>query len=240
MLIDASVARSFAVIGWARHLLALTDGTILIADGVHGQRPGDPSELRGIRAALQRRVEHEPLGSGVASRVLAAIHGLDELLSLTAPELMVLTLTHEELELAIRLQSRRTEDRACGTRSERSHGGLTRVNRRPSPSRLPGRFPSPATTKMPSPSGRHQPAHPDTARETCSGDSSETVASPRKTPGPCTTSSRPTNCTALAGHPGRHQPTVPTLSRTWHAETASDALDRELSIVRKLAHPAQA
>jgi hypothetical protein len=49
MLIDASVARSFAVIGWTGHLLSLVGATILVADGVHGQHPDDPSELRGIR-----------------------------------------------------------------------------------------------------------------------------------------------------------------------------------------------
>ena len=54
MLVDASVARSFAVVGWARHLLQLSAGTILVADGVHGAYPCDPSELRRIREALQR------------------------------------------------------------------------------------------------------------------------------------------------------------------------------------------
>ena len=64
MLIDASVARSFAVIGWTRHLVQVTGGTILLADGVHGREPGDASELRNIRAALQRRVYQVGLGSG--------------------------------------------------------------------------------------------------------------------------------------------------------------------------------
>lgn len=67
MLIDASVARSFAVIGWTRHLIQVTGGTILVADGVHGTEPEDPSELRGIRAALQRQADQADPGSGLAS-----------------------------------------------------------------------------------------------------------------------------------------------------------------------------
>jgi hypothetical protein len=67
MLVDASVARSFAVIGWTRHLLQLGGGSILVADGVHGQRPGDPSELRSIRDALQRQADQADHGSGLAS-----------------------------------------------------------------------------------------------------------------------------------------------------------------------------
>jgi hypothetical protein len=127
MLIDASVARSFAVIGWTRHLVQVTGGTILLADGVHGREPDDASELRNIRAALQRRVDQAGLGSGHASRALAAIAGLDELLTLQPPELSVLSLTEYEFELAVRLQSRRPDDRAwrhsLGARSRRLDGG---------------------------------------------------------------------------------------------------------------------
>jgi len=36
MLIDASVARSVAVIGWTRHLLHVSGGTVRVAAGVHG------------------------------------------------------------------------------------------------------------------------------------------------------------------------------------------------------------
>lgn len=112
MLIDASVARSFAVIGWTRQLLQVSGGAILVADGVHGQHPDDPSELRSIRAALQRQADQASPGSGLASRALTAVHGLDEMLSLAAGELTILTLDQGELALAIRLQSRRPEDRA--------------------------------------------------------------------------------------------------------------------------------
>jgi hypothetical protein len=56
-------------------MLSLASGAILVAEGVHGQHPDDPSELRGIRAALQRRADQEPQGSGLASRALAAVSG---------------------------------------------------------------------------------------------------------------------------------------------------------------------
>jgi hypothetical protein len=112
MLVDASVARSFAVIGRTPQLLQATGGTILVADGVHGQHPDDPSELRNIRAALQRQADQASSGSGLASRALAAVHGLDQLLAIPAGELTVLALTEDELELAVRLQSRRPDDRA--------------------------------------------------------------------------------------------------------------------------------
>lgn len=112
MLVDASVARSFAVIGWTHQLLQACDGLILVADGVHGQNPADPSELRRIRAALQRQADQANPGSGLASRAVAAIHGLDQLLTLTSDKLTVLTLNPDEFQLAIRLQSRRAEDRA--------------------------------------------------------------------------------------------------------------------------------
>jgi hypothetical protein len=127
MLIDASVARSFAVIGWTRHLLQICGGTILVADGVHGQHRDDPSELRSIRAALQRQADQASPGSGLASRALSSVHGLDQLLVLTQGELAVLALDRGELKLAIRLQSRRPEDRAwrqsLGTKARRLDAG---------------------------------------------------------------------------------------------------------------------
>jgi len=123
MLVDASVARSFGVIGWTRYFLQVGGGTIFVADGVHGQRPGDPSELRNIRIALQRQADLANPGSGLASRALAAMHGLDQLFSLAPNELTVLTLSKDELDIAVRLQSRRPEDRewrrSLGARSRR-------------------------------------------------------------------------------------------------------------------------
>lgn|GEM_PF-1952973 len=122
MLVDASVARSFAVIGWTRHLLQLSGGTILVADGVHGANPDDPSELRRIRKALHREAYGAGLGSGRASRALSAVHGLDELLELDSGKLTVLTLNDNEMKLAVRLQSRRLEDRAW----RHAHGAKAR------------------------------------------------------------------------------------------------------------------
>jgi hypothetical protein len=112
VLVDASVARSFAVVGWTRHLLEVSGGIILVADTVHGVYADDPSELRHIRSALQRQAEDAGLGSGLAGRALSAVQGLDELLALSSEELTVLSLDADEWELAVRLQSRRPEDRA--------------------------------------------------------------------------------------------------------------------------------
>lgn len=127
MLVDASVVRSFAVLGWTRQLLAATGGKILLADGVHGAHADDPSELRRIRRALERQAEQAGLGSGVAGRALAAVQGLDELLVLGPGELAVLTLEAGELRLAVRLQSRRPEDRewrrSLGAKSRRLDAG---------------------------------------------------------------------------------------------------------------------
>ncbi len=111
MLVDASVARSFAVVGWTDRLVRVTGGPILVGEGVHGVGPSDPSELRRIRDALQRQAHQAGIGSGLASRALAAAHVLDELLALSKDKLVVLSLTDVEFELAVRLQSRRPSDR---------------------------------------------------------------------------------------------------------------------------------
>lgn len=127
MLVDASVARSFAVVGWSHHLLEVCGGTVLTADGVHGVEPDDPSELRRIRTALLRQADQAGFGSGVASRALAAAQGLDQLLALGPDQLTVLTLDDDELKLAVRLQSRRLEDRewrrSLGAKARRLDAG---------------------------------------------------------------------------------------------------------------------
>jgi hypothetical protein len=127
MLVDVSVARSFAVVGWTRQLPQASGASIRVADGVHGQHPDDPSEPRNVRAALQRQAGQASPGSGLASRALAAVHGLDELLSLGPGELTVLALDQEELTLAVRLQSRRPEDRewrlSLGVKARRLDAG---------------------------------------------------------------------------------------------------------------------
>lgn len=73
MLVDASVARSFAVIGWTNYLPQACGGAALLADGVHGRHPEDPSELRRIRAGLQRQADSAIPGSGLATRAIAAV-----------------------------------------------------------------------------------------------------------------------------------------------------------------------
>jgi hypothetical protein len=127
VLVDASVARSFGVLGWAGQLVHLAGGTVLVADGVHGSHPDDPSELRRIRKALQRAAEKAAPGSGLASRALGAVHGLDQLLSFGPAELTVVVLDAEELKLAVRLQSLREEDRewrrSLGARARRLDAG---------------------------------------------------------------------------------------------------------------------
>lgn len=127
MLVDSSVARSVAVIGWARQLIQLCGGSILVADGVHSQQPGAPSELRNICNALQRQADQATAGSGLASRAVAAGHGPDQLLCLTADELIVVTLNNDVFEFAVRLQSRRQEDRewrhSLGARARRLDAG---------------------------------------------------------------------------------------------------------------------
>jgi hypothetical protein len=55
MLIDASVARSVAVLGWIEHLAQAVGGSLAIAHGVIGIDTDEPSELRRIRDALERR-----------------------------------------------------------------------------------------------------------------------------------------------------------------------------------------
>lgn len=106
MLVDASVARSFAVVGWTHHLVSLSGGCIAVAEGVHGVLPGDPSELRGIRDALSRRAEQAGLWSGTASRAMAAVHGMEQLLALDPARLKVIQPQGTEVSLAVRLQSR--------------------------------------------------------------------------------------------------------------------------------------
>lgn len=127
MLLDASVARNLAVLGWSHHLIVACEGRILVADGVHSRDPDGPSELRGIRDALTRQANEAPPGSGLASRALSAVVGLDQLLNLDPSSLKVLTPTDDEFAIAVRLQSRNQVDRnwrrAMGARSRRLDAG---------------------------------------------------------------------------------------------------------------------
>lgn len=127
MLVDSSVARSFAVVGWTRHLVAACGGQVLLAEGVHSAEADGPSELRGIRDALQRQAAEASRGSGLSSRALAAAQGMDELISLGPPQVTVLAVDTVELQRAVRLQSRDDADRewrrSLGARSRRLDAG---------------------------------------------------------------------------------------------------------------------
>jgi hypothetical protein len=111
MLIDASVARSMAVLGWIDQLAQAVGGSLSVAHGVLGINADEPSELQGIRDALQRDVDVSPAGSGRYSKAVAAVHGLDRLLSLGAPTIRILIPGTEEIQMTARLTSRDVDDR---------------------------------------------------------------------------------------------------------------------------------
>lgn len=127
MLIDASVARSIAVLGWVHQLARAVGGSLSIAHGVLGAGTDEPSELRGIRDALQREIGASPHGSGRYSKAVAAVHGLDELLNLGSPTIRLLMPDSEEVRMATRLTSRAADDRAwrcrLGLRARRLDAG---------------------------------------------------------------------------------------------------------------------
>lgn len=127
MLVDSSVARSFAVVGWTRHLVSVCGGRVLVAEGVHSVDDGEPSELRGIRHALLRQTRDAGRGSGLSSKALAAAQGMDDLIRLPPPQLTVLALDAAEFRFAIRLQSRDTADqkwrRELGAKARRLDAG---------------------------------------------------------------------------------------------------------------------
>jgi hypothetical protein len=111
MLIDASVARSVAVLGWVEQLAQAVGGSLSIAHGVLGVDAEEPCELRGIRDALQREVAASPHGSGRYSKAVAAVHGLDLLLDLGQPTITLLIPDADEVRMAARLTSREADDR---------------------------------------------------------------------------------------------------------------------------------
>jgi len=111
VLVDACVARSFAVIGWTDHLVHVAGGRIRVADGVHGLHPEDPSELRNIREALQSQAMAVGLGSGIGGKALSAAQGLDVMLALGPDRFEILQLDDDEFAFAVRLQSRKEVDR---------------------------------------------------------------------------------------------------------------------------------
>jgi len=111
MLLDATVARSSAVLGWAAVLAKTVGGALYIAPGVLSTDPDERSELRGIRDALQREAQHAQPGSGRQSKAVSAVDRLDMFFALGPPTVTVLMPDPEELAMAIRLSSRDAEQR---------------------------------------------------------------------------------------------------------------------------------
>ncbi len=111
MLLDATVARSIAVLGWADLLAKAAGGSLHLAHGVVSTDPHEHSELRGIRDALQREAHHARPGSGRQSTAVSAVERLDLFLAFGPPTVTVLMPDREELAIAIRLSSRGPEQR---------------------------------------------------------------------------------------------------------------------------------
>jgi hypothetical protein len=110
MLVDASVARSIAVLGWVDHLEQALDGKLRIAHGVLAE-PDEPSELRRIRDALQREANLSHPGSGRHSKAVAAAHDIDRLLG-PPPRITLAFPDVDEARMVARLTSSDPEQRA--------------------------------------------------------------------------------------------------------------------------------
>jgi hypothetical protein len=113
MLLDASVARSIAVLGWVDQLAQAIGGSLRIAHGVLADL-NEPSELRRIRDALQREANMSRPGSGRYSRALAAVHDLDHILGLP-PTITLLYPDTNETRMTARLTSREPAEREVET-----------------------------------------------------------------------------------------------------------------------------
>src|SRR5215475_13734385 len=103
MLLDASVARSIAVLGWVDHLTKAVGGPLLVAHGVLAE-PNEPSELRRIRDALQREANASHPGSGRHSKAVAAVFEIDRLLG-PPPRIALAFPNVDETRMATRLTS---------------------------------------------------------------------------------------------------------------------------------------
>jgi hypothetical protein len=81
LLVDTSVARNFAVIGWTDHLLRLGEGAIRVAHGVLGVADDEPGELDRAREFFQRQTSLHPAGSPAYGSALTAVTNLDDLIA---------------------------------------------------------------------------------------------------------------------------------------------------------------
>lgn len=127
MLLDASAARSIAVLDWVNPLAQAVGGSLQVAHGVLGADPDEPCELRRIRDALQREVNTSQPGSGRYSRALAAVSGINKLLGLGAPTITLMIPNADELRMILRLTSRADDQRewrrGLGLRARRLDSG---------------------------------------------------------------------------------------------------------------------
>jgi hypothetical protein len=125
MIVDASVARSIAVLGWVDHLEQALDGELQIAHGVLAE-PDEPSELKRIREALQREANQSRPGSGRHSKAVAAAHDIDRLLG-PPPKIALAFPNADEARMAARLTSPDPAQRAwrstLGLRARRLGAG---------------------------------------------------------------------------------------------------------------------
>lgn len=125
MILDASVARSIAVLGWVAHLEQALDGALHIAHGVLAE-PNEQSELRRIRDALQREASVSQPGSGRHSKAVAAALDIDRLLG-PPPRIALLFPDADEVRMAARLIStdpdQREWRRTLGMRARRLDAG---------------------------------------------------------------------------------------------------------------------
>jgi hypothetical protein len=116
VLLDATVARSIAMLGWVDQLATAAGGSLVLAHGVLSADPQEPSELRGIRDALQREVQHAVAGSGRQSKAISAVQRMDCFLAMRPPTVVVLMPDREELATAVRLSSRDVDHRQWRTK----------------------------------------------------------------------------------------------------------------------------
>jgi hypothetical protein len=125
MLLDASVARSVAVLGWVSHLEQALDGELYIAHGVLAE-PDEQSELRRIRDALRREADMSTPGSGRQSKAVAAALDIGRLLG-PPPRISLKYPDADETRTAARLISPHPEQREwrrnLGLRARRLDAG---------------------------------------------------------------------------------------------------------------------
>ena len=112
MLLDASVARSLAVLGWVDEAAQAVGGSLRLAHGVLSAYPDEPCELMRIRDGLQRQVDTSPPGSGRYSKAVAAVLGLDRLLGLGPPQVAVEIPDAQATAITVRLTSLAENERA--------------------------------------------------------------------------------------------------------------------------------